>query len=246
MTEGMKIISICRICNKKFWRRSRGERPYCSRECAAKGRRTGRIVKCENCGKEVYKCKIHLKNHDYHCCSIECWNEFQSRNKISFICKMCGKKFEWSPSRIKDSNPTYCSIECRDKDPEVKKRLIEMNEKQRKKIGLNKIEVMGSKILDNIGLKYKEQILIGNKFLVDIFVPEYNLIIQWDGDYWHCHPRFTNPDHKQLKRKKIDKSQNEYFKSCGYVVLRFWGSDIIKKPEWIENKIRVDIKKIKE
>jgi very-short-patch-repair endonuclease len=101
---------------------------------------------------------------------------------------------------------------------------------------------MGRKILNDIGLNFEEQININDKFIVDVYIPDYNLIIQWDGDYWHCHSKYKNPDDRQLKRKKIDKSQNAYFKKCGYKLLRFWGSEIRKEiddnSEYIRRRIQ--------
>lgn len=176
--------------------------------------KTGKVIKCKECGKEVYKYNCHLKMHKHYFCSRKCANLYQGRNKIKFICKVCGEEFRWSKSRINKkykNNPTYCSIKCRNQDNDwVVRACIKGNLVQQRKKGLNKLELMGRKILKKIGIKFKEQILMFNKFLVDILISNKKIIIQWDGCYWHNKP----------KRIKLDKSQDAYFKKCGYKVIR--------------------------
>lgn len=50
---------------------------------------------------------------------------------------------------------------------------------------------------------------------VDVFIPP-NICIYADGNYWHNYPHGL----------KKDKRQNKKLKEEGYVVLRFWGSEI--------------------
>jgi len=202
----------CLGCNKVVkLRRQRDKLKYCSLECYRNSKRpnrkTGKIVKCEWCGKEIYKQKIHLK-YKHHFCSTECANKYQARNKIEFVCKICGKKFRWSKSR---GEATYCSIKCRNKDKEwIKNACIKGNLVQQKKKGLNKLELMGRKILQDLEIEFNEQVLMFDKFLVDVLLKDKPIIIQWDGKYWHS----------KLKRKQLDKSQDAYLKKCGYKVIR--------------------------
>ena len=194
-------------------------RKYCSLECYRKSkhpqRKTGKIMKCEWCGKEIYKPKSSIRRHNF--CSKNCANKWQSRNKKIFICKVCGKTFKLSKSSAEQEgrNPTYCSIACREKDPEYMGH-INGNLAQQNKKGLNKLELAGRKILQDLGIEFKEQVLMFNKFLVDVLLKNKKIIIQWDGIYWHSKP----------KRKQLDKSQDAYMKKCGYKVLRFTDKDI--------------------
>jgi len=78
-----------------------------------------------------------------------------------------------------------------------------------------------------------------NKFLVDIYIPKNNLIIQWDGDYWHGNTKkYKNLSNRQERRIKLDKSQNAYFKKCNYKVLRIWENDINNNKEKVIENIR--------
>jgi len=88
--------------------------------------------------------------------------------------------------------------------------------KQQKKNGLNKLELAGRKILQDIGVGFNEQVIMFDKFLVDVLVKDKPIIIQWDGEYWHSKP----------KRKLLDKSQDAYMKKCGYKVIRITDVEI--------------------
>lgn len=228
---------ICVGCGKEHTARMPKGRKYCSAECKNTSKRpqrkTGKYVKCNQCGIEVYKRKTNLKNNKNNFCSHQCANTYQSRNKLEFVCKTCEKKFYWGKSRIKDNNPTFCSIECRNKDTEwYKNAVIQGNLVQQNKKGLNKLELLGKTILEQLELDFEEQVLIADKFLVDVFMPKHNLIIQWDGDYWHGHhTKLKNgyPDARQKKRMLLDKSQNEYMKKCGYTILRFWEHEVVEE-----------------
>ncbi len=239
-------LKICAFCGKEFYvRGNETKRKYCSRQCSANSRKKGKIIKCEWCGKEVYKPKSHLDNIKNHFCSLKCANEYQGRNKVEYRCKTCGKIFRWSKSRVTQANPTYCTVECRNKDPQwILNACIKANRVQQKKKGLNNLELKGRKILQDIGIKFDEQVLLADKFLVDVLVPSFDLVIQWDGDYWHCHPRFKNPDKRQQRRAKLDKSQDAYLKKCGYKVLRFWESEVKKEVAGESDYIRRTIRKI--
>lgn len=242
MTKGNKI---CPVCEKEFYAKGNpSRRIYCSRKCGDTARNTGKYVLCAVCGKEIYRTRGRLKNSKNYFCSSECANQWQGRTKISYLCKICGKEFKWSPSVAK-RNPKYCSIGCRNKDPEwainsyIKANIIQQNKK-----GPNKLELAGRAILVGLELQFNEQVLIANKFLVDVFIPKYNLIIQWDGDYWHGHEKYEKLDKRQQKRKIIDKSQNAYFKKCGYALLRFWESDVKKEAKEESDYIRRTIRQI--
>lgn len=211
----------CIGCGKETEaRRPQDKAKYCSlvcyRESERPKRKTGKFVACKNCGKEAYKKKYQLENKNLFC-STECANKYSGRNKLKFTCKICGERFYWSKSRIKDNNPIYCNWNCRVKDKEhIFKNAIKGNVAQQNKKGLNKLELVGQKILKDIDVDFQEQVLMFNKFLVDVLIPSKNIIIQWDGEYWHTKP----------KRVLLDKSQDAYLKKCGYKVLRITDREI--------------------
>lgn len=116
--------------------------------------------------------------------------------------------------------------------------LLAMNAKQQR-IKINKLERDGYEILDELGIQYKPQYLIANKFCVDAFIPEWNIAVQFDGDYWHGHPeKFPNPDERQIRRMKLDRSQDAYLKKCGIRVIRIWESDVKNRRSQVRDMLQ--------
>ena len=73
-----------------------------------------KIVKCDNCGKEIRKsfakCWSHLK---HHFCSRKCTGKYKNRNTLYSICFICKKPLVRCPSHIRSkSNRFYCSTKC--------------------------------------------------------------------------------------------------------------------------------------
>jgi len=129
-------------------------------------------------------------------------------------------------------------MECRNNDPEYIRGLIALNARQLRKKKPNKLELAGRRILEAISVNFEEQVLMYDKFCVDVLLTNYPIIVQWDGDYWHGNPgRFPELDKRQEKRCKLDRSQDAYLLTCGYTVLRFWESDVMKNPNQVTAKI---------
>jgi G:T-mismatch repair DNA endonuclease (very short patch repair protein) len=141
---------------------------------------------------------------------------------------MCGTVFRRSPFWQHYYKVAYCSVQCRKNDPEYAEHIRSQSFKnQRGK--RTSLERRGYALLDELGMAYYPQHIIGNKFCVDAFLPDIQTVLQFDGDYWHGHPeRFPTPDKRQLKRMKLDKSQDAYMRACGYPVIRIWETDMHK------------------
>jgi len=78
------------------------------------------------------------------------------------------------------------------------------------------IEIKMAEELSRRGIEYIEQYNLGNKFALDFFLPEYGIVIECDGDYWHRLPSTV----------KRDRAKNAYIRACGYSLYRFWESEI--------------------
>ncbi|MBI4837013.1 MAG: endonuclease domain-containing protein [Candidatus Portnoybacteria bacterium] len=74
--------------------------------------------------------------------------------------------------------------------------------------------ILWSRIRRNqLGYKFRRQHSIG-KYIVDFYCPEKKLIIELDGS-----------QHIE-KQKEHDEQRDEYLKSLGFIILRFWDSEI--------------------
>lgn len=233
---------VCDYCKNEYitYYGNRGKHNFCSKECFAKFRNSKIKTNCLFCNKEIFVRKNEL-NKSKHFCSMKCANNYQSKDKIKLICKICQKLFYRSKSWLNNKQGYYCSIECRNKDEKWKENSsYKANYVQNHKKGLNKLELKGNNILDKLNLKYENQVMIENKFCVDVFIKEYKLIIQWDGNYWHGkNVPYEELDPRQKKRVNLDNSQDKYLSLKGYNILRFWEDEVYGKEEKVsENIIR--------
>lgn len=109
-----------------------------------------------------------------------------------------------------------------------------MNRIQLNKNGLNKLELAGRNWLENMGfvrnVDFFEQVLLFDRFTVDAFIPKYNLVVQFDGEYWH----------KKPKRVKLDISQDAYLTKCGMTVYRITDKEMKSKDFELFQKKQVD------
>ena len=85
------------------------------------------------------------------------------------------------------------------------------------KKGPTNLEKIVYDFLKGRGIYFKSQELINGRFLVDAYIPQKNLIIECDGNYWHSLGRV----------KKKDKAENAYLNKCGFNVLRLKEEEIL-------------------
>lgn len=67
------------------------------------------------------------------------------------------------------------------------------------------------------------------KSLYDFKISGKKILIEIDGDYWHCNPnsKFSEPKYAaQFSNLKQDEIKNKWCTDNGYKLLRFWESDI--------------------
>lgn len=84
--------------------------------------------------------------------------------------------------------------------------------------------------------KYKEY---------DFYLPEKNILIEADGDYWHANPKIFSADmlnETQTKNRINDEYKNNLASDKKITLLRFWENDIIK-PDFRQRFIQ-EIQKI--
>ena len=161
------------------------------------------------CFKQIKVSPSNKAKNNY--CSRKC-SDVGRRTKKLVACNFCGKKNWRIPYHCNKSKKAYCDINCYNKSKKgdkdgrmLKARIVAQNMK-----GPTSIEVKLYKFLKSQKIAFIPQKLINNKFLVDAFVLDKNLVIEADGDYWHGLD----------KVKKRDKSKNAYLTKCGFNMLR--------------------------
>jgi very-short-patch-repair endonuclease len=95
-----------------------------------------------------------------------------------------------------------------------------------------KPEQQFSKILDALNLRYETQKRI-EKYICDFYLPDYGIVVEVDGDYWHANPSKFEADDliggKKMKASeiwKLDEKKSASIKSKGYPLIRYWASEI--------------------
>ncbi len=100
------------------------------------------------------------------------------------------------------------------------------------------IEKACEKMLQDLNLEYIKQYKLVNK-IYDFYLPNNNLLIETNGDYWHGNPKFyKNLDYIQIEGQKRDMHKLELAKEMGYKILFLWEDDINNNPESIIEKIK--------
>lgn len=185
-------------------------------------------VSCAVCGKR-FEIKPSWVNPDGNYCSRDCSNS-RTRQRIGQVCVICGANYELRPSEV--GKVKTCGSECG-----TIRRARTLADKKP-----TSLERAGYALLDSLGVVYHRQHLIAGKFCVDAHVPEANLIVQFDGDYWHGYPdRFPEPDERQRKRMQQDRKEAAYFAKCGLGLVRFWEHEVLKDPGAVAARLRLEI-----
>lgn len=105
-----------------------------------------------------------------------------------------------------------------------------------------KPEILLRKALWHKGLRYRKNYkkLPGTP---DIAINRYHIAVFVDGDFWHArghqeHPGEQIASHKKYWQKKLernverDREVNDALTEMGWLVFRFWESDIKKDLQW--------------
>ncbi len=94
----------------------------------------------------------------------------------------------------------------------------------------SKLEKTFANILDLLNIPYAKFLYAKPiKAFYDFYLEEHNLIIEVDGDFWHCNPntKFAEPAYDTQRRNIIrDKEKEEWAKDNGYKLIRIWENDI--------------------
>jgi very-short-patch-repair endonuclease len=94
----------------------------------------------------------------------------------------------------------------------------------------SKLEKTFANILDILDIEYKQFYYAKDiKAFYDFYLPDYNVIIEVDGDFWHCNPnsKHNTPKYETQKRNLVkDAIKTQWALDNGYKLLRFWENDI--------------------
>jgi very-short-patch-repair endonuclease len=109
----------------------------------------------------------------------------------------------------------------------------------------SKLEDYFSELLDKEQISYLQFYYAKSiKAFYDFYIPQSNLLIEIDGDFWHCNPnsKYSVPQYStQLKNISRDQEKNKWASDNGYKLLRFWETDINNNPTQIIETLKKEL-----
>ena len=104
-------------------------------------------------------------------------------------------------------------------------------------------EIIFAELLNTEGILYETQKIVGNK-IFDFYLPDYNLICEVDGDYFHSNPSVYQ-EHQlngmQKKNKRNDLFKNALASTMGYGMFRVWEKDLKENLEEVKLRLKLAI-----
>lgn len=218
----------CKNCQSPFIVRVNSDQFFCSKACGNASRKgkyfgfTNRVtLSCQICHKEFTAAMVRKDVAKY--CSYACMAKaktllrgaahplYRAASHLIKKCAYCGKIFRTTRPRVLIGQGRFCSRKC-----------VGAWISQRQKGRISSIERIVAAVLSAINEPYLQQLPLG-PWTVDFYLPQRNLVIECDGDYWHSLPKVQNRD----KRK------DAWMKKHGYIMVRLQ-----------EQAIRVDAAKL--
>lgn len=111
------------------------------------------------------------------------------------------------------------------------------------KFGTSKLEkYFETEFLKKLNINYQWQFEAKDiQRSYDFYLPEHNLLIEVDGDYYHVNPEIYEGKKLTPTQKHdmwVDKLKNEWALLHGIPLLRIWENDIRKNPEKVMKTIK--------
>lgn len=226
----------CLYCHSIYENKSNNTSIFCSRSCSIDFKRNNREfyhkfikkAKINKIKKVCEFCQIEFLIWPYQknrkCCSKKC-SLSNSRDHIE--CPTCKKIF----SAPKYEKRKYCSERC----------AMQGVKKRKSYFGLDIFDFLSAKynIIDEYYIKYNNK-----RLWADIVLTDFNIVVECNGDYWHCNPQIYPPDYYHGKIKKTAKNiwqddliKKTAFEQLGFLYITIWENDWNSDPNFKENLI---------
>lgn len=247
-----RIIKICEYCGNEFSVKETSKHPhkFCSRKCTDLWKKENPIKGEEHHNYGKKHTKEWKKSQSNKMQKI--WKSQEHRNKVTngqqkFLIEhgyWCGTD-EKSKKKRRETMLEKYGIEhnwngkfgergC-DKTFVEKYGMTSVEYCLLNLLNTNKtsIEIIIENILISSNINYMPQCRIGNRFF-DFYLPEYNVLIEADGDYWHGKGLGKSQlNEAQSRTRKNDIYKNNLAKRYSMKLYRFWEEDI-KKSNFID------------
>ncbi|STO12878.1 Uncharacterised protein [[Flavobacterium] thermophilum] len=226
---------------------------------------------CDYCNELFNRKYCQVNECKFHFCSQKCQALWQSQFRVgekssnykkdipiedrTITCQWCRRKFTVMPSEINKTK--FCSKKCRQEwyakvwsqNPEwrekSKRRAVKiLSEGKIEKVN-TECQIIVNNLLDELNIKYINEYNC-EYVTIDNYLPDYNLMIEVMGTYWHVDPRFYEKIYYQMQFDRIihDKRKNSIIKSLYNIdILYLWEHDILSNKELCKELIKMYINK---
>lgn len=126
---------------------------------------------------------------------------------------MCGTDFITKRSYVERGGGRFCCFGCYRRSNEA-----------------TSIEIKVRKLLTRMGLEYLAEYQVG-PYVIDAFIPEYQIAVEADGSYWHGLDGVPEKD----------EARDAYLFALGIITVRFTEEDLNLRPVWCEAEIRAAV-----
>jgi len=230
-TAKNRVELQCFSCGEKIVRPLKHyfkDRVYCSISCRDKYKvenfsgENSKFYKristtCNNCGKEISvipfdfnKTNSFGENNNF--CSQECYYQYRSKHYV------------------KDMHPMYNHRFSEEQRETVRERMINRIKNGEITHTFTKPHEIISNLLNNHHITHENEYPC-KYYSIDIYLTNYNLMIEIMGDYWHASPlKYLYDNLSDIQKKDIirDKAKHTYIKKYyNCEILYLWESDII-------------------
>lgn len=272
-----KVDCICDGCGIQFSKeraslKSKSGKTYCNKSCYHKTlsksfsgegnpnpkKRKVRVV-CNNCNKEFLVFESKYKSQKNFLCSRECYakhrsNVYHGSNvynyqdiKVKCSASNCNNIVETYKWKVDNRRHLFCSPECYYRHREEFYTDFYYNERFREHSYETIPEKMVKKWLEENKIDYRQEAGFLKKYFVDFYLPDYKMILEVNGDYWHVNPDVydiygNDPSKKPLNNNqyeflKRDKIRKKDFSKYNYEYVEIWEKEIHENLDETMNNI---------
>jgi hypothetical protein len=168
---------------------------------------------CNRCNK-IYDTNTSLRAHKASC----------GHQKEKSICEICNIEFNSKTGLNIHNNSMHIKTDDEKNIMSSKMRDAKLKLGSR----IRKTSIQEDKFYEELILLFNEvqrNFKIVNFYHVyDFFIPSHNLIIEFDGDFWHGNSEKFLLSSRMKKQYHLDENSFEYAKNNNYNILRIWSS----------------------
>jgi len=168
-------------------------------------------LNCEYCGKVIYRLLTDVANNKNIFCSIECSGKWKSENLRGENSPLYGVTHErWTSEKRKEQAEIMV------------KRLKESDFK----FGKTRPQRAVDSLLNSLDIRFENEYDC-KYYLIDNYLINYNLMIEVQGNFFHCNPTMNIKNSREKDIIKKDKAKNTYVKIYKQIdILYIWEKDI--------------------